>query len=358
MGSGRCRNLFDELKVCVSGGDGVVARTPLGIMLILPGGMDELVDDLLELFDKASSEAGTVARALSLRLGGLLADAHGAGVLAFGLAVADDEGVALLLHGPVQARIRGGGAEQLLRGRDAAGLVDRIILQPFEELALEPDGSDGLTVRPHLDLERGTVSGGGVVLVQRRRPAAAVEPAVGPPVAASVVAAPLVAPSAEVSEVPSEGPLVEGISCENDHFNHPLARFCSRCGQGMFDRTPAYVQRPRPVLGALVLDSGQTLPLDADVLVGAAPKTAEAQERTRALVLSDPGGSVAAEHAAIRLVGWDVTVVDLGTPHGTHVWPPGANQWRRLEPSVPLVIPSGTSIAVGQRTLTYSSNHH
>jgi hypothetical protein len=261
------------------------------------------------------------------------------------------------LHGGVQARTRTAGTEQVISGREAVGWVDRIIALPVDELVLHAaNASVAAAPDPRLDLTAGTVPGAGVAL--RERPGrsevtdrSAETPAEGD--ADEAESAGGIEDPVPVSAVP----VVEGIVCENDHFNHPLARFCSLCGQGMFDRTPVHVQRERPPLGALILDTGVTMALDSDLLVGSDLGDRAEGPDVRLLEMSDDAGSIAPQHAEVRLRSWDVNIVDRGTPQGTYVWLPGATHWQRLEPEVPTTIPSGTRVAVGKRTFTYTSNH-
>ena len=77
----------------------------------------------------------------------------------------------------------------------------------------------------------------------------------------------------------------------------------------------------------------------------------------RGIVLDDPDMSVSRVHAELRLVDWDVQLLDRGSTNGTHVWNAAENAWVRLSADVPQVVEPGAHAAVGQRTFVYESPH-
>lgn len=165
--------------------------------------------------------------------------------------------------------------------------------------------------------------------------------------------------AADVEAPSRDAPLVKGVLCQNGHFNHPQARYCSVDGVSMVHRTLAPVQRPRPPLGVLVSDDGSAYSLDHDYLVGRDPDAEEGvvSGELTPLRLVDEERSVSRVHAEIRLDGWDVTVVDRESANGTYVAARTETDWRRLAPGRPEIVAPGTRIAFGKRVLTFDSHH-
>ena len=131
-----------------------------------------------------------------------------------------------------------------------------------------------------------------------------------------------------------ESPSIEGVMCARHHFNDPRARFCGQCGIAMHHASIVVVRRPRPVLGQLVFDTGETFQLSSDVVVGrnAGEDSLVSGGDARSLV---PGGDTSAlsrTHAEIRLRGWDAVLSDRGSLNGTFVWERSAQRWRRPPP--------------------------
>jgi hypothetical protein len=104
-----------------------------------------------------------------------------------------------------------------------------------------------------------------------------------------------------------------------------------------------------------VTDEGTIYRLDHGYLVGSAsgrdPTVGGGLARPLTLLGSDVSGS----HAELRLVDWDVLIVDRGSAAGTCVFEPGAKEWARLNPYEPHVLQPGTHVAFGQRVVTFLS---
>lgn len=56
-------------------------------------------------------------------------------------------------------------------------------------------------------------------------------------------------------------------------------------------------------------------------------------------------------HAELRLLNWDVTLVDRGSTNGTRVRMPGYRDWVRLQPNQAMTLIPGTEIMLGNRVL-------
>ncbi|MGH3242876.1 MAG: FHA domain-containing protein, partial [Spirillospora sp.] len=157
----------------------------------------------------------------------------------------------------------------------------------------------------------------------------------------------------------ASGPRVLGVDCKNRHFNDPRAHYCAVCGISMLQQTLAPFHGPRPPLGVLIVDDGQTIPLDDDQLVGRLPGRAPEVTGGQAhpIPLNDAEGSVSRRHALVRLHEWQVEVVDLGSANGTWLRRPGEEEFQRLPPDSPADLPPGATLRIGQtRTVRFESN--
>ncbi|SES06816.1 FHA domain-containing protein [Actinokineospora terrae] len=141
--------------------------------------------------------------------------------------------------------------------------------------------------------------------------------------------------------------LVPAIRCDSGHWNPPHAVACRVCGAGVPLQQP--VEVPRPPLGALRLSSGDLVQLDRGVLLGRAPDVAAVKQPVRPHVvrLRSPDGDVSRNHVEVRLHGWQVLVLDLGSRNGTEVRPP-ADLPFALVPHQPVEIAPGTVVGLAE----------
>ncbi|MEV5649059.1 FHA domain-containing protein [Nocardia sp. NPDC052254] len=144
---------------------------------------------------------------------------------------------------------------------------------------------------------------------------------------------------------------VMGFTCARAHPSDPRSAFCTVCGMPV-DQTQPPTEVVRPPLGILVLDDGMTYLLAADVVIGRDPENSEAAARGLVPVkIEDSSGGMSRAHAEVRLVNWDITVVDRGSTNGTRARPAGYRDWIRLQPNQPMVLPPGSEIMLGNRVL-------
>lgn len=150
--------------------------------------------------------------------------------------------------------------------------------------------------------------------------------------------------------------LVDGVLCARNHFNDPDVQYCRQCGIAMVQLTQRIQKGPRPPLGVLLLDDGTGFTLDKDYVVGREPVLDGdvAAGRARPLRIPDPGGTVSRLHLRISLVGWQVEVRDINSSNGSVVHFPDGHEQRLLAGDSTL-IPPGTKLAVGHRSLQYQS---
>ncbi|MGY1783363.1 FHA domain-containing protein [Geodermatophilus sp. SYSU D00698] len=166
-------------------------------------------------------------------------------------------------------------------------------------------------------------------------------------------------PAPTTAEPEDERPTVKGILCKNGHLNDPRAGFCALCGIRTTQQTAVVVEGVRPPLGLLVFDDGATVSLDMDYLLGREPETDErvVSGQVRPLLVLDQTGGVSRHHAEIRLEGWDVLLVDVGSANGTLVAPRGAPGWSSLVPHQPIRLTPGTAVRMGGRQFAFESQH-
>jgi hypothetical protein len=155
----------------------------------------------------------------------------------------------------------------------------------------------------------------------------------------------------------SGAPIIEGVYCQNGHFEDPQALSCATCGIAM-DQQQQPVYGSRPPLGVLLLDDGSVFQLDADYIVGREPGLDDsvAAGQSRPLRVTDDSGIVSRVHARVRLDGWRVTVTDLGSANGTKVRYPNDVGEQVLTPDMPLVLTSGSVVDLGGREFRYESH--
>ena len=109
----------------------------------------------------------------------------------------------------------------------------------------------------------------------------------------------------------------------------------------------------RPSLGVLIADDGTIFRLDQGYLIGSNPGRDPTVGGGLARPLALSGSDISGSHAEVRLIDWDVTILDRGSTAGTCVFEPGAAEWIRLSPFEPRVIPPGTHLSFGQRVVTF-----
>ncbi|MET8650573.1 FHA domain-containing protein [Nocardia aurea] len=325
----------------------------------------------------------------------------------FGVVTPSDTGIAVFLHGAVTAVLMSGDQHrEVLRGRDAGFTVDRVVI-PAPDIGAgifvdEGDQSVDLPrARGVCTLAAGAVPGSGAVLwygEPAARPSRARMPAtpdLAPPPddEFDMTLAPGVPETRQTPPVPvrdrlrksdppsaprreAETPLsdprrartaprnpptageviVAGYRCARRHHNDPRVSFCTVCGIRMDQLTCVLTDGVRPPLGLLMLDDATSIILDGDCVLGREPEPSDAARRgAKPVRLDDISGGMSRTHAEIRLVDWDVTVVDCASANGTHIRQPGYQEWQRAIPGHPIVLQPGAQIQLGGRTLTFDS---
>ncbi|MFC8528762.1 FHA domain-containing protein [Nocardia sp. NPDC057227] len=323
----------------------------------------------------------------------------------FGVLTPVGAGVAVFLHGGVRAVLDAERRTEILRGRDAGFTVDRLVTPaPAVGIGLyvdEPEREvENLPVRGVFGLSGGTVPGAaavlwtdgdghgpallrptearlrtGVVLNKANAPTERPDPPRDP--RPTTTPRPLIPADLEDTVVPSAadavrepappaptadrigGVVVQGFPCPRRHLNDPRVSYCAVCGLAMDHPGRSLTDGLRPPLGILLLDDGQTLVLDGDLVLGREPEHHEAvaARGARPIRIADPSGGMSRAHAEIRLIAWDVTVVDGGSTNGTHLRAAGHHEWTRAVPGHPMTLAPGTQLLLGGRVCTFDSPH-
>lgn len=147
---------------------------------------------------------------------------------------------------------------------------------------------------------------------------------------------------------------VEGILCSRGHFNNPRSAYCMVCGMSLLHLTPDPVVRPRPTLGFIVFDDGASFGLDRSYIIGREPSPAHDRD-AELLVVHDNNDTLSRTHAELRLDGWTVQIIDLGSTNGTYVWDAQNDRWNQLTAGHPIELQSGETVALGRRTFVFES---
>lgn len=301
----------------------------------------------------------------------------------FGVLTPGARGVALFLHGGVTAVFEDADRCEVLHGRDAGFSIDRVVVPaPSRAAALFVDGETPRVELPApgvWTLRAGLVPGDGAVLWLDEKTESSSRPespapsrehsrAVQAKNSVQVDALRGLVNGAQVDHhAPADGraeagsargPAVRGFKCERQHLNDPRVVFCTQCGVRMDHLTSVLTEGVRPPLGLLLLDDGTSYVLDANLVIGREPERSDQVRRgAHAVRISNASAGMSRVHAEIRLVDWDVLVVDRGSANGTHIQQPGRPEWLRATPGHPTVLEHGARVTLGGRVFTFDAQH-
>jgi hypothetical protein len=161
----------------------------------------------------------------------------------------------------------------------------------------------------------------------------------GPTISLSVLRA------IQATPTPS-GPTVQAVHCPSDHPNPPHGEICRQCAQRIVDRSVSTIARPS--LGSLQFDNGTRVVLDHPAVIGRKPRTdiVIEDETASPVRIDDPDKVLSRTHLEVRLVDWQVQIVDRDSMNHTHVEVPG-HAPTQVRPGEPFPIPLGTSVSMG-----------
>lgn len=359
---------FSELRIRVHPGDGLVARFPSALLVVLGSAAAHrsVTDQLLDICSGTAAGGSPPGRRLTRQVAGVLAATEPEEVPPFcAISDAGAGSVAAILHGDVDLQVSGDRQDRL-SGATASTWVDRILPVGSGHLVIGATGAAGPDLDVRLDLRAGVVSGGGATVIAAQveldagesqdspgvsvpEPAAqpVPEPAAPPvlePLETSVETPPpaeempvprstqaagsdfesvlLIEPDPEpevqreplpqvgekttaaVAEIPDQD-VVHGIICSRGHFNDPTTAYCSACGISMVQRTHNFVLGPRPPLGVIVLDDGATFAVSTNYVLGREPGEDDEVRSGRAMPLT-----ITDEQATVSRVHADIELKD------------------------------------------------
>jgi hypothetical protein len=141
--------------------------------------------------------------------------------------------------------------------------------------------------------------------------------------------------------------------CPAGHLTPAYTALCRVCRRTV----PAQeaFETARPALGRLVLPGGGSLLLDRGAVLGREPHVPASWVGTRPHLVEvrDPDHDVSAQHAAVLLDLWDVSVCDLGSTNGTALVDE-AGRVTALRPYEPVVVRPGSTVVLAEVvTLTF-----
>jgi hypothetical protein len=139
------------------------------------------------------------------------------------------------------------------------------------------------------------------------------------------------------------GPSVLAVRCPAGHPTPPEQDRCRVCGATVEAAHPTEV--PRPTLGLLRSEAGETVQLDRDVVFGRSPQASasRAASQPNLVKIADPG--ISRNHLHVALDGWQVLVRDLGSSNGTEIQLPGG-EVEKLRSGEDYLIEAGTVLTL------------
>ncbi|BDU01849.1 FHA domain-containing protein [Nocardia sputorum] len=381
--------------VGVAPGDGLVAR--FGAVVAYLGAETTSTDRILGTIE-AVAEGEHPGAALAQRLAAVI---FGSTVQPppFGVVAPTDDGLLILLRGPVTAEIQGAEGTRRLDGGRAFTWVDEIVREPVRRITIGADTGTPPTALPRTDLRAGVVPGGGFVMhaavrragktVEPRtsepaaqgepeptaaagfaampEPTGAAEAVVQPkPVARPTDSAPVARPtdSAPVARPPDSARLLAKPRPPRHVTDRPLA--WSQVQPAHEPVAPREVpengatRAARPAApsgdaaaGALVTEDGAAYPLNRAYVIGRGPQVDESvRAATAAPIVIQRDRHVSRVHAYVSVDGGKVYVRDAAATSGTFIAGPGTDQWTRISTS-PTELPPGWRVRISERVLTY-----
>jgi len=136
-----------------------------------------------------------------------------------------------------------------------------------------------------------------------------------------------------------------GLVCPDGHANPPEHAECRACRaplQGAA-RTVA-----RPPLGTVLISTGASFVLDRTAIVGRRPRASRVSghDVPQLITVPSPQQDISRSHLELRLEGWHVVALDMGTTNGTTLLRPGMEPLR-LRPREGVVVTDEDRIDLG-----------
>ncbi|HWC38436.1 MAG TPA: hypothetical protein VG476_07895, partial [Acidimicrobiales bacterium] len=184
---------LESLRFQVGAGDGLVARFG-GRALVVPRWSPDqtrVLDELVGVVEAEEAAEPLSSRRLARRVAGILTREEPEQVPGFAaLFSTEDDGLALIIHGDVEATVTTRGGTETLSGRQVATWVDHIVREPVDSLHVQAADAGAPAPPARFDLRGGVVPAGALLLTR-----------VSPPAGERVAA-----PAAEPTPVPQPAP--------------------------------------------------------------------------------------------------------------------------------------------------------
>ncbi|MGK8525335.1 FHA domain-containing protein [Nocardia asteroides] len=294
----------------------------------------------------------------------------------FGVVAPTDDGVLILLRGPVTAEIQGAEGTRRLDGGRAFTWVDEIVREPVRRITIGADTGALPTALPRTDLRAGVVPGGGFVLhaavrrsgkaMQPRPSEPAAKPEPEPTAAAGFTAMP--EPTGTSGAVPAPRPAESVRPLAKPRPPRPVADRPLTWSHAQpahesvaMRKTPEHGGSgvPHPAVpagdgvGVLVTEDGAAYPLNRAYVIGRGPQVDEAvRAATAAPIVLQRDRHVSRVHAYVSVDGGKVYVRDAAATSGTFIAAPGTDQWTRIS-TLPTELLPGWRVRISERVLTY-----
>jgi FHA domain len=298
--------------VGIGRGVGLIAR--YGDIVMFIADPSASADSLIAAV-KSEADSTAPGRQLARRLAAL-AFGQTVSLAPFGVVAATADGLHVLLYGNVTAEIETAEGTHELSGARALTWVDEIVPGSAQRIAVTGSGKPALSGDENTDLDAGVVPGGGFELCRER--AAQVQPPPEPPEPAA----------------PEEvAPLADN---ETEAFTRAKETAMAAASAG-----------------SLASEDGATYRLDRPYVIGRDPLGDKSVLKHRAspiVVKNDP--HVSRVHAYVSVRDGRVFVRDGGTPAGTFIAAPGAEEWTQIG-TAPTELAPGWSLRIGALILTY-----
>ena len=143
-----------------------------------------------------------------------------------------------------------------------------------------------------------------------------------------------------------------GLVCANGHANSPERSACRLCAAPLSGPTRTVA---RPPLGAVVVSTGEGFVLDRTAVIGRRPRASRVSgsDVPQLITVPSPQQDISRSHLELRLEGWHVVALDLGTTNGTTLHREGYEPLR-LRAREGVVLHDGDLLDLGDEVhLTY-----
>jgi hypothetical protein len=152
--------------------------------------------------------------------------------------------------------------------------------------------------------------------------------------------------------LPDRTGMVAASRCAGGHLNPPYVAVCRVCDAPAITAEPVEMVTT-PVVGVLVLPSGERVDVDRTVLIGRAPRPdgRYAGEPPRLVALASP--DLSRTHVELCPSGWTVTVRDSGSTNGTVLQLPEREPERIRGDEAITIVPGSTLVLGGTETFRF-----